>query len=92
MATNDFSNKVSLLAELWMNYREEQQLADFIAYNDLGLPLAYFIHNELVTPTNQAEMYIDETYALLLASLEIEDDTYESLDQLLEASNEQDEE
>ena len=89
MDNNDFLNKVSILAELWMNYRDQEQLEDFVSYNDLGLPLAYFIHNDLVTISTQAEMYIHETYSLLLAALEIEDDSYESLDQLLDASNEE---
>jgi hypothetical protein len=80
---NDFSNKVSILAELWMNYRDDDQLKDFVEYNDLGLPLAYFIMNELVLPTKQAELYIEETYGLLIASLEAEDIEYESLDELL---------
>ncbi len=45
---NTFDNKVSILAELWMNYRDDEQLKDFIEYNDLGLPMAYFLMNELV--------------------------------------------
>ena len=80
---NDFSNKVSILAELWMNYRDDEQLKDFVEYNDLGLPLAYFIMNELVLPTKHAELYIEETYGLLIASLEADDIEYESLDELL---------
>ena len=80
---NDFSNKVSILAELWMNYRDDDQLKDFVEYNDLGLPLAYFIMNELVLPTKQAELYIEETYGLLIASLDADDIEYESLDELL---------
>jgi hypothetical protein len=88
MATNDFYNKVSILAELWMNYRDDEHLKDFVEYNDLGLPLAYFLHNELVTGTKQTEMYIDETYSLLIASLDVEDAEYESLDQLLDSSAE----
>ena len=83
---NVFSNKVSILAELWMNYRDDEQLKDFVEYNDLGLPLAYFIMNELVLPTKQSELYIDESYSLLVASLEADDIEYESLDELLATS------
>jgi hypothetical protein len=86
---NVFSNKVSILAELWMNYRDDEQLKDFVEYNDLGLPLAYFIMNELVLPTKQSELYIDESYSLLVASLEADDIEYESLDELLAASAEE---
>jgi hypothetical protein len=80
---NTFENKVSILAELWMNYREDEDLEDFVEYNDLGLPLAYFLMNELVLPTKQAEVYIDETYNLLIASLGVEDVEWTSLDELL---------
>jgi hypothetical protein len=83
---NLFDNKVSILAELWMNYRDDEQLKDFIEYNDLGLPMAYFLMNELVLPTQQSEIYINETYNLLLASLGVDDVEYESLDELLGAT------
>jgi hypothetical protein len=87
MAQNNlFDNKVSILAELWMNYRDDEQLKDFIEYNDLGLPMAYFLMNELLLPTKQSEIYINETYDLLLASLGVDDVDYESLDELLGAS------
>jgi hypothetical protein len=81
--TSSLNNKAGILAELWMNYREDKDLSDFIEYNDIGLPLAYFVYNELVEPTSQAEMYIDETYHLLVYSLGIEDRQYENLDEML---------
>jgi hypothetical protein len=83
---NDFSNKVSILAELWMNYRDDDGLKDFVEYNDLGLPMAYLILNEIVSPTENSDIYIDETYNLLLAALEVEDLEYTSLDQILESA------
>jgi len=85
---NDFSNKISILAELWMNYRDDDQLKDFIEYNDLGLPMAYFLMNELVLPTKQSEVYVNETYDLLVASLGAEDIGFESLDELLNSIQE----
>ena len=85
-AGNTFENKITILAELWMNYRDDEQLKDFIEYNDLGLPMAYFLMNELVLPTQQSEVYINETYNLLLASLGADDVEYESLDELLGAT------
>jgi len=81
--TTDFSNRVTILAELWMNYRDDEQLEDFIEYNDLGLPMAYLLMNELVMPTEKSELYINETFDLLLAALEIKDKGFESLDEML---------
>jgi hypothetical protein len=82
-AGNVFENKITILAELWMNYRDDEELQDFIEYNDLGLPLAYFLMNEIVLPTNQAEVYINETYDLFIASLTVEDKEWKSLDEIL---------
>ena len=80
-----FLNKCAILADLWMNYRTDEGMEDFIEYNDMGLPLAYFIHTEIVSPNDQAKMYVNETYNLLLAAVEVEDRGYESLNQLLSA-------
>ena len=82
-AGNTFDNKISILAELWMNYRDDEELQDFIEYNDLGLPLAYFLMNEIVLPTSQSELYINETYDLFIASLQVADREWESLDEVL---------
>ena len=81
--TTDFSNKITILAELWMNYRDDDHLDDFIEYNDLGLPMAYLLMNEIVLPSEQSEVYINETFDLLLAALSVKDKGFESLDELL---------
>ena len=80
---NTFENKITILAELWMNYRDDEDLQDFVEYNDLGLPLAYFLMNEIVLPTSQSELYINETYDLFIASLQVADREWESLDEVL---------
>jgi hypothetical protein len=80
---NSFQNKVTILAELWMNYRDDDELKDFIEYNDIGLPLAYLLTNEIVMPTEQSEIYINETYDLFVSSLTVEDKEWESLDEML---------
>ena len=83
MAGNTFQNKVTILAELWMNYRDDDELEDFIEYNDIGLPLAYLLMNEIVLPSEQSAIYINETYDLFVSSLTVEDKEWESLDEML---------
>jgi hypothetical protein len=84
MPTN-FSNKVAILADLWINYRDDEQFEDFISYNDLGLPLGYIVNTELATPTDQGILYINETFDLLCAALELDlEKDYESLQQMFE--------
>jgi hypothetical protein len=72
-----------MLAELWLNYKEDEEFQDFIDYNDLGLPIAYIIHNDIVKSTDTAEKFVGETFDLLLAGLGIEDTGFETLDELL---------
>jgi hypothetical protein len=82
MATT-FDNKTQILADLWLNYRQDEGFADFVEYNDIGLPLAYAVANGIVKTTDVATRFIDETFDLLLASLGFEDLTFEDLDELL---------
>jgi hypothetical protein len=70
-----------------MNYREDDHLDDFMEYNDLGLPLAYLLMNEIVLATEQSVIYIDETFDLLLGALSVEDTGFESLDELLASAD-----
>lgn len=88
MATT-FANKVNILADLWLNYRDDENFSDFIEYNDLGLPLAYSYANGILTEiTGKAEMMIDEAFDLLLSGLKLEDVEYgySSLDELFNDS------
>lgn len=82
-ATTLYSNKVAILAELWMNYRNDGDFQDFIEYNDLGLPLAYAINEGIVSSSDLAERFIDETFDLFLGGLDIEDEGFETLDDVL---------
>jgi hypothetical protein len=77
--------KISILADLWMDYRGEDQFKDFMEYNDLGLPLAYLISNGLVKANETAEGFVLEAFDVLLAGLNIKEDTgFETLDDLLD--------
>jgi hypothetical protein len=75
-------SKADILSELWLGYKNDQNFEDFFSYNDLGLPLAYAISNGIVKATETSNRFIDETFSLLLASLEIEDEGYDGLDDI----------
>lgn len=87
MNTTTQENKQYILAELWMNYRDDDNFSDFIQYNDLGLPLAYLLTNGIVKTTDNADNFINETFDLLLGSLEVEDVGFESLDDVFMATD-----
>lgn len=78
-----FLTKSSILGELWLDYRKDPEFQDFIAYNDLGLPLAYAISEGMIEKSPIAENYVLETFEVLLAGLGIEDEGFETLDELL---------
>jgi hypothetical protein len=82
MSETTSENKASILSELWMSYRDDENFSDFVSYNDIGLPLAYVIATGIVKPTEMADRFINETFELLLASLEVEDEGFEDLDDI----------
>lgn len=75
-----FEAKCSILSEVWLDYRKDDQFQDFIEYNDIGLPLGFFISENLVKPSDLAKSMIEESFDLLLASLDREDEGFETLD------------
>ena len=90
MSETTYSSKVNILAELWLGYRNDEEFQDFLEYNDLGLPLAYAISNGIVESTKVAEGFVVETFDLLLAGLDITEDTgFENLDDLLGLSSDE---
>jgi hypothetical protein len=87
MSETSFSNKCAILAELWLSHRSDEEFKDFIEYNDLGLPIAYAIAEGVVASKPMAEQFINESFELLLAGLQVEDDVeFETLEDLLEFS------
>lgn len=68
----NYQTKCNILADLWSNYREDEAFSDFIEYNDLGLPLAYFLREGMVNEvTTEGQKYINETFYLFIAALEV---------------------
>lgn len=81
-----FETKCEILGQFWFEFRDDDKLKDFIKYNDVGLPLAWFISTDVVVPTPVAETYISETFDLFTSALEIsheEADLFTNLNDLL---------
>lgn len=83
MAKTKFSNKCDILAELWLDYKNDVEFEDFISYNDLGLPLAYAISNGIVGRSKLSEGFISETFDLFLEGLDVKDTGFETLSEIL---------
>lgn len=84
--TTTFSNKAIILADLWLNYRDEEEFSDFVEYNDLGLPLAYSLANGIIESSKMVEQFITESFDLFISGLGVEDTGYDNLDDLLDAT------
>jgi hypothetical protein len=79
----DFSSRCNILADLWLNYKDDAEFSDFIQYNDMGLPLAFFVSQEVVPSNDMVMNYVNETWELFLEALKIEDTGFDTLDELL---------
>jgi hypothetical protein len=79
-----FEAQCDILSQLWIEHRGDSEFEDFVEYNDIGLPLGYFISEGVVLPTDLAKTYIGETFMLLLAALGVEDTGFENLDEVFD--------
>lgn len=79
-----FKNRVAILAQLWADFRADPNFEDFFEYNDLGLPLAYCLDNDIVVANERTHAFINETFELLLAGLEVDDTGFEELTDVLD--------
>ena len=87
----DFTRMCEILGSLYANYKQDDDLKDFIEFNDLGLPLAYFVSEDLCQVSDDGARYITETWQLFLASMDLQDTGWDSLDQMFAAKIEDDE-
>lgn len=85
----DFSKKCEILDKLWMEYRDEDVFESFMEYNDLALPLAFAINEDIIKSTPMAEAYINEAWELLCEMLKLDSKKdFDSLDDMfLEAGD-----
>lgn len=93
MAETSFENKVGILSYLWMNYRSNEDWKDFIEYNDLGLPLAYMLENQIVELTaldeddeddySNGAFFIENTWQMFLSKVGLEDTGFDDIEEIL---------
>ena len=84
----DFHSICKILGELYISYKEDEDFKDFIEFNDLGLPLAYFVGESLCEVSDDGARYITETWNLFLAGLNMSDEGFDNLEELFAISEE----
>jgi hypothetical protein len=80
--------RCEILGQFYSQYKEEKDFEDFMEFNDLGLPLAYFVSENLCEVSDDGVRYINETWELFIASLEIEDTGFTNLEDVFIAAGE----
>jgi hypothetical protein len=83
--TTNFLKKCSILAELYSLYGDDttSQFAPFVEFNDIGLPLAFFVEENLAAPTDDGMRYISQTFDLFLSGLDLDDVGFDNLTEIL---------
>jgi len=85
MPTTTFESKALILGQVWMQHKTDDEMADFFAYNDIGVPLAFAFAEGIVNHTPTLEQYINESFDLFLEALNIEDAGFEDLKDMWDA-------
>ena len=84
----DTREKAEIIFEFINDYREDEAFEEFFMYNDLGVPMAVMIVNDLVILNEGGVKVLDETWESLCENLNFADIEYdyESLNELIEKS------
>jgi hypothetical protein len=83
---NEMDRKIGVLADLYLNYRDEDQFKEFADYNDIGLPIAHLVHTGLCNMNREAEVYVEETYDLLISAMGVDPEQgYQTIDDMLDS-------
>ena len=74
MSKTNFSNKCEILGNLWMWYKDtdNESWAEFFAWADLGLPLAYLTWQGLATAKPDGKNVIEETWNVFCEMISVD--------------------
>jgi hypothetical protein len=88
--TTDFSARCEILADVWMEYRDDEGFKDLMEFADLGFPLAYAVANGMVESTEIIDGFVNDTYDLLLKTLGVADEGFQNINELFSRAEEKD--
>ncbi|MFZ9242597.1 MAG: hypothetical protein ACO295_05235 [Sediminibacterium sp.] len=86
----DIKTKSSLITEFLVENDGEEEFEEFFQFNNIGIPLAVSITNNLVEKlTPEGERYIEETWGFLCATLDIDPDgQYNGIEDIIDFDEE----
>ncbi len=79
-----FDKRLTILSDVYLHYREDDEFKEFADYNDLGLPLAHVCASGLAQIKPAGIIYIEETYDLLIDAMGLDPNVeYDSIEDML---------
>jgi len=69
MTKSPIERKALILQSLWFDQKGNEFFEKFIKFNDLALPLAYCLHNGIITTNPEVEKFVDSAFNDLLTLL-----------------------
>ena len=79
----DFADKAGILGQLWINFRDDENFKAFMEYNDIGVPMAYYLAEGLVSDlTPLGEQYVEESLDMMFKLLEITEEEVDDLHEI----------
>lgn len=79
-------DKARILVEFIQRYFADDEYDDFFDYNDLGVPMAVMIVNDLVTLTDEGKNLLNETYLEMCAAIGCDNNAdYTDLDDMFDS-------
>ena len=79
----DFADKTGILGQLWIDFRDDDNFSAFMDYNDIGVPMAYYVAEGLVTGlTDLGQQYVEESIDMMFKLLEITEAEVDELDEI----------
>jgi len=89
---SSFDKKLTILSDVYLHYREDDEFKEFADYNDLGLPLAHVCAEDLAQIKPAGVIYIEETYDLLIDAMGLNPNVeYDSIEDMLDLLEPRDE-
>ena len=83
MSKTDFSDRVSILSDLFMWHNGDAEWEEFFDIQDLGVPLAVAITQGGATPTDIGISWINESFDAMCEFLNIEDTGFSVIDEMM---------
>lgn len=85
--TTTFSSKCNILAQVYIDYSEDERFSQLCYTHDIGIPLAYIISRNLGTANSDGMVFVDNAWEDFCEILGVDQDgEYSSFDSMMKFS------